>query len=132
MNPTGSPASHASLRIAIDLDGTICALRQGGQTYSDVEPLPGVVARVRALRAAGHHVIINTARNMGSCEGNLGRVLKNVGRVTLEWLDRHGIEYDEIYFGKPNAHLYIDDRAHRFTSWDALTPEFVVGQARDE
>lgn len=127
-----SPDSNNVLRISIDLDGTICALKTGGQTYADVEPLPGAVERIRALRAAGHYVIINTARNMATCDGNLGRVMKNVGRVTLEWLERHGIEYDEIYFGKPNAHLYIDDRAHRFTSWAGVTPEFVRDEAREE
>ncbi len=124
--------TSSPLRIAVDLDGTICTLRGVGETYADVVPLPGAAERIRALRAAGHTVIINTARNMGTCEGNLGRVLRNVGRVTLEWLDRHGIEYDEIYFGKPNAHLYIDDRAHRFTSWDGITPGFVRTESREE
>ena len=127
-----APRPEGALRIAIDLDGTICTLKQPGQTYADVEPMPGAVARIRALRAAGHYVIINTARNMATCESNVGRVMKNVGRVTLEWLDRHGVEYDEIYFGKPNAHLYIDDRAHRYTSWEAITPEFARDLAREE
>ncbi|GJG88435.1 hypothetical protein tb265_36160 [Gemmatimonadetes bacterium T265] len=118
------------LRIAVDLDGTICALRRPGESYADVAPMPGAADRLRELRAAGHYVIIITARNMATCEGNLGRVMKNVGRLTLEWLDRHGIEYDEIYFGKANAHVYIDDRAHRFSSWDAVTPEMLGREAR--
>ena len=46
--------------------------------------------------------------------------LARQGPATLEWLARHGVEYDEIYFGKPYAHLYIDDNALRFTGWDAL------------
>jgi hypothetical protein len=28
--------------------------------------------------------------------------------------------YDEIVFGKPYAHVYIDDLAHRFERWDGL------------
>jgi hypothetical protein len=34
-----------------------------------------------------------------------------VGKVRHEWLERSKIEYVEIYFGKPNAHVYVDDRA---------------------
>ena len=42
------------------------------------------------------------------------------GAVTLDWLKRHGIEYDELHFGKPHAQVYIDDNALRFESWDAI------------
>ncbi|MDB4916570.1 MAG: capsular biosynthesis protein [Gemmatimonadetes bacterium] len=119
-------------RVAIDLDGTICALKRDGESYADLAPLPGAAERVRALRAAGCYVIIITARNMKTCEGNLGRVMKNVGKITLDWLERHDIEYDEIYFGKANAHIYIDDRAHRFHSWDEITPALIEREAREQ
>jgi capsule biosynthesis phosphatase len=105
------------VRICIDLDGVICALRAPGQTYADVEPIPGAAERLRSLRAAGHYVIIQTARHMKTCEGNLGLVMAKQGLVTLEWLERHGMEYDEIHFGKPHADLYVDDNAVRFESW---------------
>ena len=118
------------MRIVIDLDGTICPIKQPGQTYADLEPLPEAVARIRALRAAGHYIIIQTARNMATCESNLGRVMKNVGKVTLDWLERHGIEYDEIYFGKPNAEVYLDDRAFRFSGWEAITEDLLKKVAR--
>ena len=118
------------MRIVIDLDGTICPIKQPGQIYADLEPFPGAVERIRALQAAGHYIILHTARNMATCESTLGRVMKNVGKVTLDWLERHGIEYDEIYFGKPNAEVYIDDRALRFSDWDAITEEALNQVAR--
>jgi capsule biosynthesis phosphatase len=118
-------------RVAIDLDGTICPLKQPGQTYADLRPLPGAVERIRELRRQGHYVIILTARQMGTCEGNLGKVMKNIGQLTLNWLAEHGIEYDEIYFGKPNAEIYIDDRALRFASWDQITPDLIEREARE-
>jgi len=119
------------MRICIDLDGTLCTLKQPGQSYADVEPLPGAVERLRELRAAGHVVIITTARHMATCEANVGKVLQRVGRTTLEWLDRHGFEYDEIHFGKPNAEVYIDDRALRFSDWSNLTEAALVAVARE-
>lgn len=105
------------MRICIDLDGVICELRKPGQAYADLQPLPGAVDRLRQLKAAGHYLIICTARHMKTCDGNVGKVVARQGAVTLEWLTRHGIEYDEIHFGKPWAEVYIDDNALRFTSW---------------
>lgn len=105
------------MRICIDLDGVICELRQPGRGYEDVEPVEGAAQKLRALRSAGHHVIIHTARHMKSCEGNVGLVLARQGLATLRWLDRYGIEYDEIHFGKPHADVYVDDNAVRFASW---------------
>ncbi len=108
------------MRICIDLDGVICRLREPGQNYADLEPVPGAVEKLRQLKAAGHYLIINTARHMKTCDGNVGRVIARQGAVTLEWLSRHGIEYDEIHFGKPHAQIYLDDNAIRFSSWDAI------------
>lgn len=119
------------MRIVIDLDGVLCAIKQPGQIYSDVEPIPGAAARLREFRAAGHTVVIYTARNMATYEGNIGKVMKNVGLITLEWLENHGMEYDEIYFGKPNGHIYIDDRAVHFQDWEKLDLNALFGEARD-
>jgi capsule biosynthesis phosphatase len=111
------------VRICIDLDGVICRLRAPDQSYADVEPIPGAIERIRALRAAGHYVIIQTARHMKTCDGNVGKVVARQGLVTLEWLDRHGVEYDELIFGKPHADVYLDDNAVRFESWDGIAPD---------
>jgi len=118
-------------RIAIDLDGTICPIKKPEESYADLVPHAGAADRIRELRNAGYYVIILTARNMATCEGNLGKVMKNVGKLTLNWLDQHAIEYDEVYFGKPNADLYIDDRAFRFTSWSDVTTAAIERDARD-
>ncbi len=108
------------MRIVIDLDGTICPIKQPHESYADLNPLPGAVECIRKLRAEGHYIIIQTARHMKTTNGNLGIVMKKVGKTTLDWLAKHGIEYDEIYFGKPNADVYIDDRALRFESWEKI------------
>ena len=108
------------MRICIDLDGVVCRLREDGQTYAELEPVPGAVEKLRALKAAGHYIILSTARHMKTCEGNVGLVVARQGAVTLDWLKRHGVEYDEIHFGKPHAQVYIDDNALRFESWAAI------------
>jgi len=111
------------MRLCIDLDGVVCELKKPGQNYSDVKPLPGAVEKLRELRKAGHYIILLTARHMKTCSGNVGMVIARQGKVTLDWLEKHRIEYDEIHFGKPHADLYIDDNALRFASWDQIAPD---------
>ena len=121
------------LRICIDLDGTICDIRQEGQTYAEVKVKPGAAERIRALRRAGHTIVIQTARNMGSTGHNVGKALRNVGKITFDWLEKNGIEYDEIFFGKPNADVMIDDRAFRFAdNWEDITEETLSSAAKEK
>ncbi len=118
------------MRIVVDLDGTICPIKKEGQSYADLLPLDGAVEKLKTLRKSGHYIIIQTARNMATCDSNLGKVIKNVGLITLEWLKKYEVEYDEIFFGKPNAELYIDDRAFRFTDWGSISETTLVQHAK--
>jgi len=111
------------MRIVIDLDGTICPIKQTGESYATLVPFPGAREQIQALRKAGNYVIIQTARNMATCDSNMGKVMKNVGKITLDWLEEHQIEYDELFFGKPNGDIYIDDRAFRFQNWETVSEE---------
>jgi capsule biosynthesis phosphatase len=105
------------MRICFDIDGVIASLKTPSQSYSEVFPLEGAREALRALRLEGHEVILYTARHMKTTNGNVAKVLAREGKTLLDWLERHGIEYDEILFGKPYADLYVDDNAFRFTSW---------------
>lgn len=121
------------LRICIDLDGTICDIRKDSLTYRDVKVKEGARERIKALHDAGHTIIIHTARNMGSTGHNVGKALKNVGKDTFEWLEKNGIVYDEIFFGKPNADITIDDRVIRFCdNWHEINEELLTTQAKDK
>ena len=109
------------MRLCIDIDGTLCHLRAPGEGYADVAPLPGAAERLRQWRREGHTVILATARHMKTCQGNPGMALARQGATLFDWLARHGFEYDEIWFGKPHADVYIDDNALRFEGdWRAL------------
>ena len=46
---------------------------------------------------------------MKTHQENIGTLMKNIGFITFETLDKFDIPYDEIYFGKPEANIYIDD-----------------------
>ena len=53
--------------------------------------------------------------------GNVGVVLKDVAKLTFDQLDHFGIPYDEIYFGKPHADVYIDGKSVNPTTEFAQT-----------
>jgi capsule biosynthesis phosphatase len=102
------------MRLCIDIDGTICHLKGNLETYSDVLPIPGAVEQLNRLKAQGFYIILNTARHMKTCEANIGKVIAKEGFTLLEWLARYKFPYDEIWFGKPYADVYIDDKALKF------------------
>lgn len=101
-------------RICLDLDGTICSLQNQKGDYENAVPLPGAVETINRLYDQGHHIIIYTARRMRTCNGDVEKVKAMVGEVTRTWLERHGVKHHELIFGKPYAHVYVDDLAHHF------------------
>ncbi|HEU4686596.1 MAG TPA: sugar phosphate nucleotidyltransferase [Nitrospira sp.] len=112
------------MRICLDIDGTLCELKHQQDEYAAVRPLPHAAETIRRLRAAGHYIILATARHMKTCGANVGLVVARQGPTLIEWLNRHGIEYDELWFGKPHADLYLDDKAMPFQgNWFALNEE---------
>jgi UDP-N-acetylglucosamine diphosphorylase / glucose-1-phosphate thymidylyltransferase / UDP-N-acetylgalactosamine diphosphorylase / glucosamine-1-phosphate N-acetyltransferase / galactosamine-1-phosphate N-acetyltransferase len=115
------------MRICLDVDGTLCELKGPHDDYADVRPIPHAAEAIRSLRAAGHYVILATARHMNTCGANVGMVVARQGPTLLEWLTRHGIDYDELWFGKPHADLYLDDKAMAFSgNWYRLSQEAIL------
>ena len=108
------------MRICIDLDGVISNLKKNNENYEDLKPKKGAVSKIKNLKKNGHHIIIYTARHMKTCDGNVGKVISKIGMVTLNWLRKYKVPYDEIYFGKPWADIYIDDNALRFSNWSKI------------
>jgi ribonucleotide monophosphatase NagD (HAD superfamily) len=90
--------------IAIDMDGVIC---KEERTFDRplATPIPGAIESVNKIHAAGHTVIIWTARGWEQF------------RSTQDWLERHGVSYDVLLMGKPIVDVFVDDRAVRFESW---------------
>jgi capsule biosynthesis phosphatase len=108
------------MRICIDLDGVICELRKEHECYKNLTPVDGAIEKINTLKEKGHYIIIYTARRMKTHNGNQAKVIADIGKITLDWLEKYNIKYDEIMFGKPWADIYIDDNAFRFNSWDEI------------
>lgn len=96
-------------RICFDLDNTLVTFPKINGDYESVEPIVNNIEYLRYLKSFGHIIIIYTARRMNTHCGNLGKIMNDIGKITFDTLEKFNIPYDEIYFGKPNADVYIDD-----------------------
>ena len=100
------------LRYVFDLDNTLVTYPLINKDYSTVKGIPKMINLVKKLKDDGHYIIIYTARRMATHNHNVGAVIKDIGKVTFETLDKFEIPYDELIFGKPLGDVYIDDRAY--------------------
>lgn len=86
------------MQIVIDMDGTICAeMRQFSRCLA--EPKAGAIEVINKLYDAGNTIIIYSARTWMEYE------------MTVDWLNRYGIKYHQLFMGKPIGDVWIDDRA---------------------
>jgi capsule biosynthesis phosphatase len=101
-------------RWCVDIDNTLCEEKPKGthwEEYANVEPIKDIVDFINSRYDAGDYIILSTARHMATTGANVGLVNARVGKITYDWLDKHGVKYHEIYFQKPYADYYLDDKA---------------------
>jgi dTDP-glucose pyrophosphorylase len=83
-----------------ELDNTLFTNPEIEDDYTTVKPIFQNINILKSIKNYGHKIIIHTSRNLN----------KNLGKITFETLEKYEIQFDEIYFGKPNADFYIDYR----------------------
>jgi capsule biosynthesis phosphatase len=111
-----------NLRVCFDLDNTLVTFPKIKNDYTTVEPIQKNIDFLNYMKKIGNEIIIYTARRMKTHNGNNGKLLKDIGKITFDTLDKFNINYDEIYFGKPQADIYIDDLAYNcFDNLEKLT-----------
>ena len=102
-------STKGSKRFCFDLDNTLVTYPRIFGDYSTVEPIHKNIEYLKFLKENGNYIIIYTARRMKTHKGNVGAIISDIGKVTLDTLSRFEIPYDEFLFGKPHADFYIDD-----------------------
>lgn len=105
------PPPPTPLRVCFDLDGTLVTAPEVPGDYSTVLPMQRNIQYARFLKSRGHTIILYTSRLIQTHASNVGAEVKDSGPVTFDTIERFGIPCDEIYFGKPYADFYVDDKA---------------------
>ena len=126
---------NTELSLILDVDNTLCPEKQAGQSYADLEPFADMVDLVRAYKARGFYIILYSARNMRTHNGNIGRINADTLKTLLEWLERHDIPHDEIHMGKPwpgKGGFYVDDRAIRPSEFRSMSHEEILKLLQQE
>lgn len=105
-----SDIRNKKLRFCFDIDDTLLTKPQD-ESYEDCKPIPSNISFLKMLKFMGHRIILHTARRMRTHSSNIGSVIADIGKITLDSLAENDIPFDEIYFGKPYADFYIDDKS---------------------
>lgn len=89
------------LRICCDIDGVLAA-KTPDNDYSKAYPLENNIFIINTLYKKGFYIVLFTARGY---------------RSGIDWRDmtawqmnKWGVHYHELLFGKPDADIYIDDK----------------------
>lgn len=104
--------------ICLDFDGVIHSYQSGwmGEDIIPDPPIHRVDLAIKRLRK-DYRVVVYSSR----CRTAEGR------EAITNWLAKHHIEVDEVCQNKPAAHVYVDDRAVRFSGDWEQTIEDIYG-----
>ena len=105
-------AKVSQLVIAVDLDGTLHDIEHPVPGRKMGPPMAGAKAVLDAWDALGHTIIIHSVWAHG-------RGIK----VIQDWLNYFELPFHDVTNEKPDADVYLDDKAVRFTSWSQVNED---------
>lgn len=122
-------------KLVLDLDDTICFTTSGD--YVNAIPNADLIKKIKEYKESGFQIVIATARNMRTYNGNVGKINANTVPTIIEWLKSHDVPFDELIVGKPwcgTEGFYVDDKAIRpdeFTDLSYSEIKKIVGISND-
>lgn len=91
-----------------DIDNIICDNKNSD--YLNSKPIKKNIQIINSLKKKGHIIKIYTARFMGRNSDDVKKSTIQAKTLTLKQLKKWGVKYDNVFFGKPSADFYIDDK----------------------
>ncbi len=93
--------SQGNRTFVFDIDGVVAKI-QKDLDYALSEPNDKMIHIINQLYGYGNKIVLFTAR--GYVTG------KDWTQITKKQMERWGVKYHELKFGKPNADYYVDDK----------------------
>ena len=90
-----------------DIDGTLCTNTEGD--YLKAEPLYDRIKVVNIL-AKRNKIVLFTARGMGRHQNDAKKAIEQFYDLTKKQLEDWGVQYHQLFLGKPAGDYYIDDK----------------------
>ena len=111
-------------KLVIALDDTISVTEHGA--YVNPKTIKKTVDMIRQYKEQGFYIVIHSARNMRTYNGEVGLINVNTLPNIISWLKKNDIPFDEIIVGKPWCGydgFYIDDKAIRPSEFHSMSFE---------
>ena len=83
--------------IVCDVDNTISHAKNGD--YENAIPNMAIVEKLKCYKERGYEIVLYTARNMRTYDGDVDMITKKTLPILKAWLSRHGVPYDKIVIG---------------------------------
>jgi capsule biosynthesis phosphatase len=102
-------------KIIMDVDDTI-TINLSSNNYIDKEPRIDVIDKMKKYKELGYEIILFSARNMKTYNGDLAKINFYTLPILTTWLKNNNVPYDGIIMGKPwcgEDGFYVDDKAIR-------------------
>lgn len=115
-------------KLIVDIDNTI-TIHESAKEYSEKKPNFAVIHKLNEYKKNGFEIILFTARNMYTHQGDLGKINAKTAPTLIDWLARHNVPYDGLIFGKPwcgEGGFYIDDKAIRPSEFTELSYDEII------
>ena len=113
-------------KLIVDIDNTI-TIHESSKDYALKAANLEVIQKLHEYRNNDFEIILFTARNMYTHQGDLSKINAKTAPVLIEWLAKNNVPYDGLIFGKPwcgEGGFYVDDKAIR--------PSEFIGLSYDE
>lgn len=91
-----------------DIDGTICT--NSGPHYENSSPFRDRIEKINKLYKDGNTIFFLTARGMGRHDNNQNKAIEELYEFTKKQLTSWGVKYHQLFLGKPQGDIYIDDK----------------------
>ena len=98
--------------LCFDIDNVICKTKN--LNYSQSIKIDKSINLINDLYDNGYYIKIFTARYMGRNAENSNKAKKQGFDFTKKQLNKWGLKFHKLYFGKPTFDVYVDDKNFEF------------------
>ncbi|MHA8080637.1 capsular biosynthesis protein [Aquirufa regiilacus] len=112
-------------KIIMDVDDTI-TYHNSSSNYEEKSPRYDVIKKMVEYKELGYEIILFSARNMKTFNGDLSKINFHTLPILTSWLQKHNVPYDGIIMGKPwcgEDGFYVDDKSIRPKEFLELSEE---------
>jgi hypothetical protein len=111
--------------IAFDIDDVLLTRKKDYNSkniekYKLCTPIVKNIDLINKCYEMGYHIKLYTSRGMTSLNGDIKKINENILPLTLQSLEKYGIKYHELIFGKEHYDLLIDDKALNIDSVNSI------------